>query len=144
MSRRWLIRYVFMLPLLLCVVGWAWSGTHVGWVRCIRGGHWLECYTASGAIFVDTGWGNPAANGWLCGIRVTPAVSFWPGSKLPFASFLGFSLNYGAWEGQHYFRCGVPYWILISLFALALFFFWRNPKQKKPGGAFPVEVNRRA
>jgi hypothetical protein len=65
-KRRWFIRSIFMLPILLCIVGWGWSVGHTdeGWY--CHEGYWVCCRTSSG--FVNVLGGPPSelseTEGW--------------------------------------------------------------------------------
>jgi hypothetical protein len=139
MFKRWLIRSVFMLPLLLCVAGWGWSVRHLAHV-------WLDYHEA--ATFLSTRWGkvqlawNPKYG------DLEPPVGFdsWPVEAhllepdngrhytVDF-SFPGF--RYTSEDGT---AVDVSYWLLILLFSVALVFVWRKTCKPIELRAFPVEV----
>ena len=131
MKRRWIIRSIFMVPLLLCIVGWGWSANH--------GGRIAYCY-GNKAITYGTEWGcfeigymlRSPSDGWHCGASEL-APHF-----LPPHSILGFVSSSYAVMDWHVML--LPYWFLILVFSSVLFFVWCKTQTKPKGGAFPVEV----
>jgi hypothetical protein len=145
MLKRWLIRSVFMLPLLLSVVGWGVSG----WYHC----H-LDYSKFPYSYCVGTSWGTvsicrytygsdyPYPIGWDYQAMPNPSVRFWP--EITFASapphFLGFSLFHGSVGFAYADVLDAPYWFLILLFGIALLFVWRKTRKPIELRAFPVEL----
>jgi len=131
MLRRWLIRSIFMLSILLCVVGWGWSGWY-GFLWSDVGLHrHIDCGTQSGDVFVRIWW-----RGTL---------------SLPDRGSVCFANSYGRlWpiRGPRYYRSDgapgrtdelyIPYWVILVPSVLLLIFFWRATRPRKPAGAFPV------
>ena len=131
MKRRWLIRSIFMLPILLCIVGWCWSAGHGGWIGYYHGAEFVGCETFWGVVRLGTSGPGP---GCCCGVDSAPEICF----LLPNdpQTFLGFGYFFISPERHVY----VPYWFLILAFSAILFFVWRKTRTKPQGGAFPVEV----
>ena len=137
MKRRWLIRSVFILPILLCVGGWVWSGFYGRAVGYYRAGHGVWCATEWGVVSVGVGPDRGMPDGWRYLVDPLPHFLFWPTNEPE--SFLGFRLPpHGFSPG--WYGVAVPYWFLIILFALVLVFVWRKTGKKKPDHGFPVEM----
>jgi len=141
MKRRWFIRGLFMLPILLCIVGWGWSYAHEIQVAVDSGSeYWLmirrgTCYVG----FVSEVAGHTS---WTF---VSRNSDHYGHDKQMGRHFLGFSVNntsedrtYSAWEA------GIPFWFMAILFSVALFVVWRKTRPKPQSGAFPVEVKAKA
>jgi len=159
MTRRWLIRSLFILPLLLCVVGWGWSMWHQGRIRGSHGNYFFVGATKYGVIELECGrwpvfpgsrteWGYDSLP-W--GLAAFP--EHWPGlppnvcecRSRPFA-FMGLRYWYYARgiDGEYDSRwLQVPYYLLVLLFGLVLFFAWRKTRPRTTYGAFPVELATR-
>ena len=139
MKRRWIIRVIFMLPILLCVVGWVWSSTHNGVIDFSRDGRGIELASSYGAV---TGVLDLDAekwhDGWYRTVRPIPGVHFWPEGTFGLRSFLG--LTYFSNKAGSNFYIDVPYWFLILIFSAPLFFVWRKTRPLVKGRAFPVEA----
>jgi len=138
MKRRWFIRGLFMLPILLCIVGWGWSRTHWVWILyCLRG-NFVGCDTFWGCIGLGYG-KTDFSNGWYLGREPTTAGShFWPPPNAAPQSFYGFGCEWTAISHTVYMPC----WFPIFLSSLALFFAWRRTRPKTIGEAFPVVFDK--
>src|ERR1035437_827750 len=75
--KRLIIRAVFMLPLLLCVGGWVWSGTHYSQITYSHDGRWVGYVQSQGGITVSWGWHGPFLNGWHCSVVPIVPAHFW-------------------------------------------------------------------
>jgi hypothetical protein len=147
MVRRWLIRAVFMLPILLCVGGWGWSARHGSVINYRQGERYLIGSSLWGSLDVSTGGGMTATadmpEGWQCGeLRYAHTHFFWPNDR-PDSTFLGFRIgNNGGMSSGAFFEVRVPHWSLIVVFSLVLFFVWRKTRPNPhPQSAFPVELD---
>jgi hypothetical protein len=157
MPRRWLIRGLFVLPILLCVSAWVWSMLHQTYSSYHHGGHEISCTMEGG--FLDCyvlfqGQGPRAPDGWYCltrsmDLRVVDP-HFFPvrgGQTTPECTssprFLGFGYEHGTTSNE-YRSVFVPYWFLIVVFSAALFVVCRKTRPKiNPKMAFPVEVGEK-
>ena len=134
MKRRWFIRSLFMVPILLCIVGWGWSVTHSTWVG-YHTNHYL--------LFAETETGGVGLRGTIIESEVTNGWTFENNSQderhllnPEYISSLGFFV-------RHFGSVTilvVPYWFLILVFSGLLWLVWRRTPPKPTGGAFPVEV----
>ncbi len=151
MTRRWLIRICFMLPILLCVGGWVWGFARYDYViRFHDNNYFVEVGSGTGAICIRQG-GDMRADAshpeaWLCGERESDP-RFWPTQAptdvLDFSGFHAWGLSIGKaherWRGVVYILM-VPDWLLLIVFSAALLFVWRRTRPRQPGRAFPVEL----
>jgi len=145
MTRRWLIRAVFLLPLLLCLAGWALSITHVASLTYTHAYTVFNCNTIHGALWFRRDRNPPPLDAWAtpdgwqaeC-FAYTSKGQFWPRSEpgSPWPACLGFTCE----VSTDHFAVQIPYWFLIPIASLLLFVAWRKTAPKKPGGAFPVET----
>jgi hypothetical protein len=139
MLRRWLIRALFILPILLCVVGWVWSGTHFSWTKYSHEGSYVACTASRGVICVKFD-GRGTSNGWACGVDSRDA-HFWPVDYPDSRSYLGFRFACFDEMARYDYLFAVPFWFLIIVSSAVLFFVWRKTRPKiNPKTAFPVEV----
>ena len=140
MKRRWLIRTIFMLPILLCIVGWGWSTTQEGWITYNCADHRVICYTSWGTVGVETSSNHTwtMRDGWQCEVMALDKIRL-----LPTNGFLGFDYCYGESRSEIYRNyIEVSYWFLIVVFSLALLYVWRKTRPKpNPATAFPVETD---
>ena len=144
MFRRWFIRLLVLLPIVLCIIGWGWSSTHTGWIRYSYGtntfnANWIGCGTRKGFIFFQNGIDSPVRfrAGWHCGAESDKATE---SSFVPSTGFYGFDHSVSL-HTQFLF---LPYWFLVLIFSGLLWLIWRRTRPKPKGGAFPVEVQRKA
>ena len=146
MFRRWLIRSLFMLPILLCMAGWVWGATHFTYLTYHNDGRWIAFSPSYGAIMVD-GVGGKRASGMFCGWRgenIPISAHFWGQTKSEnpdYTAFLGFRFSlrdaYGG-SGPHF---SIPYWFLIVAFSIILLLAWRKTRPAlNPKSAFPVDI----
>jgi len=145
MVKRWLIRSVFMLPIVVCVVGWAWSGWYGGWIAFGHRGYAAGCSQDNGTARMTVSGGPHAIEGWIIHFyRLSPSPQFWPLTSSSTHCYLGFSVIHEAapdWSTS----MSVPYWSLLLVFGGLLFLVWRMTRPKNdPRTAFPVEVKAKA
>ena len=147
MWRRWIIRSLFILPVLLCLAGRAWSGLYFGRVEYCHDSRFVLCEIMTGTVVVEWGSRSGSPNGWDNAVR--QEAIFWDTDNPDYPTFLGFSFSHvefrGAIVGNGY-MLAVPFWFLIlaSSAVAVLFVSWRMARPKgTPGGAFPVEVSVR-
>jgi len=133
--KRWLVRSVFILPLLLCLFGWGASGWRAAVMNYARTGLHAECRIEWGIVDVYWERGDIAflPEGIECYTVPLTEVRFW--STRP-GYHLGFALYWNSGFGE----LAVPYWFLILLFGSVLFLVWRKTRLRKTYGAFPVEM----
>ena len=151
MKRRWFIRIVFMLPILLCLAGWGWSGTHHGVIAYRHNGrNVVGCDSFSGIVIVNYGWyGEARYNGWYYEVNSTATAHFWPKDAPHFQYVLGFGFRQlevtkvGDGTVTYIYDLAVPFWFFIVVFSAVLFFVWRKTRPKiNPKSAFPVELDK--
>ena len=138
MKRRWFIRICFMLPILLCVVGWVWGATRFAHIMYVHSGHWVACGPSSGFVNVAFGQNPRKSDGWEWSV-IPQSARFGPGGT-PY--FLGFSFRHILASDMYMYMFGVPYWFLLIIFSAVLFVVWRKTGKPKPGRAFPVEPSQ--
>ena len=143
MVKRWIIRSIFMLPILLCVGGWGWSFGHWNTLEVAAGKlHRLGLENAYGCLWVHYFGGGLSSGFWWVGHGSIDSVErcIVPRWK---SCFLGFSYWHEplGWRMPIHWQVMVPYWFLILVFAGLLYFVWRKTGKPKPAGAFPVEVH---
>ena len=137
MKRRWIIRSIFMLPILLCIVGWEWSATHSFGMLYSHYDYFFCCNTYWGCVsatyqrFDLTS--QPGA--WDFAINSTDHHFLWASANFTH-QFLGFAYK----VEPHLYTLVAPYWFLILVFSGVLWIVWRRTRPKPKGGAFPVEV----
>lgn len=139
MLKRWIIRCLFMLPVLLLAGGWLWSGTHHGNIAYVHDGRAVVCDSRQGVLDAVLGRGLLLRNGWDGGVDPLDPARYWPQSRPH--SWLGFGVEHvrsPRWDG--YF-VSVPYWFLLPASAGACFLVWRKTRPNmNPANAFPVDV----
>ena len=137
MKRPWLIRSLFILPILVCVGGWV-SGLTCS-IEFIHGGSNAEVYVwnSPGGIcffYLRGEWEDP--QGWHYHILRGGSVA--EGASQIF--ILGF--RFGSEESSVFYR--IPFWSLTVASSGLLWFVWRKTRLKiNPKMAFPVEVTVR-
>lgn len=147
MKRRWLIRSLFMLAVLLCVAGWGWSRTDVCIISYSQNGHLVWCESKAGVVRLGRGWLSSFTHGWAWQSDPVDPPQFLP----PFRDryqFLGFGFRREVIAnpndaGKIVFSTtyvDVPYWFFALLFSVALLFVWRKTRPRNPATAFPVEA----
>ena len=137
MKRRWFIRSFFILPILLCFVGWGWSVGHRTSVIRTFGSHLITFETETGYVSVEDEAFPDTGTRWLhATVEVEPNIYELRGIVPP--QHVICELGY---FGQADLRIiYVPYWFLIVLLSSVLFLVWRRTHPKPKGGAFPVDV----
>jgi len=148
MKRRWFIRALFMLPLLLCILGWSWSAKHYGCIQYAYAGRLFGCISASGVVNLEIGTDKGRYDGWDWEFSSGDHPSqYWPPDP-NFNAFLPFSIETdtlvgGAGPVGKVYYLIFPYWFLILIFSVILFFVRRKTRPKRNTGmAFPIEVMR--
>jgi hypothetical protein len=143
MARRWPIRALFMLPILLCLAGWAWSWLYAGQISYTRHGSVILCGTHYGSIF--SGWGRSSVgSGWTC--IVIPESSVWhlerPDPLLCDANSFGIrGLGMAGPSGTMSLRLlYVPTFLLSVFSTFPLIISLRKRRKINPKMAFPVEL----
>ena len=146
MKRRWIIRSIFMLPILLCLIGWGWSGWYVCSVSYLQqDGRCDACNSGSGLITVEgfISGDDTLPTGWKC--KITPDEgSGWFWQQDGVHGFLGFFYvnNFDGPEPLLY-RLDIPYWFLVLYFSILLVLVYRKTRPKpNPATAFPVEMDK--
>src|ERR1035437_7518200 len=94
MVRRWIIRIIFMLPILLCMAGWGWSGTHSLWIRYSHDGRGVECESRWGVVVVLVRWHLLPPDGWRYEDFTHGPARFWPVDDMASHAFLGFDFGH--------------------------------------------------
>lgn len=140
MVKRWFIRCIFILPILLCLGGWGWSVGHCVQVRYARHNYYVNCGTYFGTVFIHGGRQMGLPDFWEFNVIPQEPVRVLYPYNPNIHFFAGFGLEHEAGSWGHVEVLTVPYWFLIPLFGFILFFVWRKTGKKKLGGAFPVEV----
>lgn len=141
MSKRLIIRGMFLTLLLLSIVGWGWNLKHSGYIDYYHSGYGFTCGTVmGGAACVTISPTNPGfSDGWNCDVETHDSASYWPSYSPEVTSFLGFQLYFNLSRGFS-FALYVPYWFLSILSIFALFLTRR--KMIPHTNAFPIETTR--
>ena len=146
MTRRWLIRCLFLLPILLCLAGYAWSVVHNGWLVWNHAGDTFELTTGSGVIQLEWMESGAGAAGWHAWSYAVPPSFYFSDARAPGSSFLSFRFYYrvpSTFPGAPTYQSAlqVPYWFLLLLFSALFYLVWRKtPPTLNPKSAFPIEV----
>ena len=140
MKRRWIIRVLFMLPILLCLSGWGWSGTHKGSLFYIHERNECGFSTSEGVvrleIYMDRTFLSPETR-WESYSSQQRANYFFPSDP---PSYLGFYIDHTEWAWGNEYSLAIPCWFLILIFSVVLFLVWRkNRPELNPKTSFPVE-----
>ena len=143
--RRWLIRGFFLGLLVLCAGGWAASGkwwTNAGYsgnqsiweIKVTKGKAWIFVFPNHVRGHYDVGW-------FVNWFPITESDQFnEDGLEDECQHFLGFSVMQ-RWSYPFEIWCGVPFWFLSCVLALASWWAWRKTRPLLiPKTAFPVEV----
>ena len=137
MFRRWLLRILFLLPILLCLLGWTISGRYC----CVltynpdaQNNYGVATSGGQVLLFCDHGrW----LRGWSYFASPQSLNFFIPILSPDYRRYFGFGTYFGADESGF----AGPYWFLILFFSAPLYFVWRKTRpQPNPRTAFPVEV----
>ena len=144
MAKRWIIRGIFLLPVLLCLAGWGWSGWYDGAVSFKRSHRWIELRTEYGAVYLVGGWHSWLSDGCESGIAGTDSVRLWPEPDAVSTCVLGFrwrhfSFNDGDGRVFSGYALVIPYWFPLLVSSLLLLLVWRKTRYRPdPATAFPV------
>ena len=134
MVKRWGIRSVFLLPLLLCLAGWGTS--YYWWIQYVQTGR-PSCTVESfhGALVFERE-AAELTGGFKCG-RITPEMVE---MEDPVFRFLGFGfLLHDTPDLADMRIIEVPYWFLVLVPAICFFVAWRKTRARNdPRTAFPV------
>jgi len=135
MIKGWIIRSVFMLPVLLFASGWLWSGTHRGLVEyhdTKHDGRGFTCWSENGvtAVYFDYGLGKPS--GWRGGVEPSTPASYWP-TTASLRSHLGFGWVHHASTSYSFYAVAMPYWLLILASAGVWVLVWRKTRPATRG-----------
>jgi hypothetical protein len=139
MVRRWIIRSVFMLPILLCVGGWGWSVGHLTQIRYNRHGAAVFCSTQWGSF--QFAWNPKYGEDYPLVYVDSQADAHFlpPDDRRVFQT--DFSLPGFRYTSEDGSAVDVSYWLLIVFFSIPLFVVWRKTQPKiNPKMGFPVEV----
>ena len=149
MKRRWVIRIIFILPILLCIGGWVLGGTHSTALQYGFRQRYVLLSPLSGTLETSFGWLDRPTSillpGWNYRSAPQPANlrsnwrSYWPGNIEGSHNFFGFRYRHSTISGQDW-TLAVPYWFLLLVFSANLYVVWRKTGKPKPGRAFPVEL----
>lgn len=150
MIRRWFIRIVFMLPILLCVGGWEWSNSYTLKTCFTHGFNLWYGTVAEGKLCVQWAQSDRLQAPWSWSAHSEewyPDVWLeWRGAIGRRGSFLGFwigedLLTDGEGERSQGQWVAIPFWFPTILSALTLCYVWRKTQPKlNSKTAFPVEA----
>ena len=133
-NKRWLLRGVFLLPLLLAAAGWLWSGTHRSHVGYVHEERVVWCGSGSGVLGVELGWDHamdPALpNGWYGGTRPIDPARYWPEARPN--SWLGFGFAHFSVRDPDLdqYVVVVPYWFVLLASAGVFMWVWRRTRPR--------------
>ncbi len=139
MIKRWLIRALFILPLMLTVSGWAWSAIRNSDAMYSTGTTFLTLYSCQGVF----GWEyydetSVPFTGLAFQSLPQAKIRPWPRDDSINLYHLGFGVRRTTLTGRGW---AVPYWLPTAIFSGLLILIWRASRPK-PGveTAFPVET----
>ena len=140
--KRWLLRGSLIVPILICLVGWAWSYGHsdaLGYVTATEATVAVGTDRGSlGIALVKPGLYRPAARSWHFRHNVLPASER---RILVVGTLCGFYWQTRTIPGGGTMReAAVPYYALLLPLGAALVLVWRRTRPPRPGRAFPVEM----
>ena len=142
MLKRWFIRIIVVLPLLLCVVGWVRSRMHddtVGYAHALLHAE-VDAYW--GSIHVLWEQGTPRGSGPYYKQDRTFQTHFWPVDQ-PLQTYWGFGLHRVFVTGYTYVWVSFPYWFVTLVLAfVAVYAWWKTRRKPDPKTAFPIEVSK--
>ncbi len=148
MLKRWLLRGLFLLPVVLCLAGWGWSGWYEGWVGYTRSHRTIGFGTAEGTVSLGAGRRIGYNDGYAAAVDRSEAVRFWPTPDPDDICFLGFRWwhdsysDFSGGAGTAY-SLTIPYWFPLLASALLFLLVWRKTRRRlSPATGFPVEVRR--
>jgi hypothetical protein len=136
MVKRWIIRGLFMLPLLIVVVGWGWSSRHSGSIEYAHHGQYVRCGTEWGGVFIVSGNRTRNTDGWEFSTIRLRSFDLLPPRFTVVYYFLGFGLHSPIGTAE---KLLVPYWFLLLLIGTILFLVWRKTRPTIHR-AFQVEI----
>ena len=143
LSRRVILRTVFLLPILLCLAGWLWSSTNSTGVCYGDGDRAVYLGTEVGIVRVEEAAGF-ARLGWWWGNDPLNPPQFWPPmTARTHTWFLGFSYRYDDFmlpRPGHFRGFAIPYWFPLVVSGSVFAWVWRKTRRKPAPSAFPVEV----
>ena len=148
MLKRWIIRGLFMLPILLCVYAWAVSTRHTFSITCWQENSTRTCGLCEGMVYLERDYdvGLPEVR-WSFDVDGRGAGYFVRGnlSRISPSCFLGFArahmrVHFEASESFDAMNMvSAPLWFFLLCFSALLFLVWRKTRPKiDPRTAFPV------
>jgi len=161
MVKRWLLRILFLLPILLVAAGWIESYGHQDACDYITPEHDYYVDSIGGCVhvgyFTAATIFDPASLGWHHFRVPLPKTDRDPLARwnwlrdtlLPSQRqillrrpdvFLGF--GYAHWNLGDYDQrlVSIPYYFPLLLFSVLLVIVWRKTRARRVGGAFPVDM----
>ena len=150
MKRRWIIRLCFILPIVLCLLAWAWSTQHSTEITYSRpakntaatcGLLWGEIYVrrVDGLSIGGEGW---SVSDYAAPFHFMHTYLIGPSAT----SFLGFSYERGrhaTGSAEERLLC-VPIWFPILVFSALLIPVWRKTRPARAARSFPVEASEKS
>ena len=138
MVKRWLIRGVFMLPILLCAGGWVESYGH--WDQLSYQGSRGGAFSSVGGV-VSVGYIaiDAQSSGWQFSRASLPPISRRILDRRN-GLFLGFAYGHSAAVDYEAYWAYIPYYFPLLLFSGVLLIVWRKTRARQAGGAFPVDM----
>ena len=145
MRRRWILRILLLLPILLCLAGWAASVNHILSLRYRHAGYFGNVSTEWGVLLFEWGQFNGGVEGWRGSIdSISPRVLYLPERGPQDFSLLGFHYYHRRYVilpyDLNFVGISIPYWFLLLVFGFAFFLAWRKTRPLGNPKAFPVEV----
>jgi len=137
--KRWLIRSVFMLPILFCLLAWGRSIQHDDTVGYAGGGVHAEVDAYWGSVHLTWERGKPGGSGFYCQQEPTFDAHFWPVDR-SLGTYAGFGFHRVTVPRYTYRWASCPYWFLLLL-SFLLLIVWRKTRPRKIAQGFPVETN---
>ena len=144
MKRRWFIRMIFMLPILLCVGGWAWSMNHRWAFRYGLNDRATGCAVRWGVLTVFSDTFDVGPPGLQYVVSMPESFYLWPremeADDPMVHDVLGFGVMYMDFPTHRLCSVSTPLWFFVVVLSAVLLFVWRKTGKPKPGRAFPVEM----
>ena len=141
MKKRWLIRSIFIAPVLLFMLLWLLSGVRSIFIYYSATNHMATLFLAQGVTGLE--YFNdiqvpPSFSGWQFENETPSHVRFFPRDDSAYDYHLGFAFGRkSAGNGG-----AVPLWVLTLLSIAILWPVWRKTRGTRVAGAFPVEPVR--
>ena len=139
---------MFMLPILLCVAGWVWSGAYCASADYVTdrsdADHAIGYYASLTSMWGEVGLGIGRNAGseyyWNYGVERVPVFYLWPRQES--GVFLGFDFTRTSNPPDGwYYSFSISYLFIIIFLSVILFFVWRKTRPKlDPKTAFQIEV----